>query len=688
MKIFRSNFWFVVVVALQFHTYIRRISKKVFYITVINKHIYTFIRYIFTFLSAQSKNALSAKIVEIKPKLNFLGANIDETVALQRENDDIYQKIQTQQSPIDEFLVKSERLLAEKKANPKLLEAMGQSLHIIWQDLLHIIEQRRQILNVNANFHEKFANCLGKMAALEVSCSDTMLPNGVDEIQEFLNSFKQIRIDMLVCVMEALKEGNELCSLLRETAMCTQWATRPDIIKVDIKKALAQVERWLEELHDRRNELEQAWQKRKMQLEQCLAYTMLMRDIDDLQKQLNDHRSAFNERNHYVDTETNVATTLNEITALKEDAKTIRDRALKITRSTEKLSNIKRDDSGNNKAYTCLHQCSEFIEEIDNYEDLLVRLRDFFEKAERTLASLRRLEAETSTLFQDGAMESCTLAQLINNVVVLIEEPLRLGYAILDRIGRSNAMAQGVERTVAEIENRRLYLEEFYTQNCVVFTQISQTMDEFYDNCEQISMWLASMRAKFLISNNSMGKSLEDGKYFLQLHHQLLSDLEAKGSDINELLMNTSKVLESLDTTERLEVDQRIEDLRNTWKTLEIIVENRVDLSTNFVKMLQLSGKLSEMFTYFEQILQSQCDATKLPQMNELWTKIEMGCTQLRNDGNSFVEHTSMVSHQTIIHLSLSSFAFSSPLLSPIRLFFFFLFFSVISFEKLSLIYC
>lgn len=582
--------------------------------------------------------------MEIKPKLNFLGANIDETVGLQRENDDIYQKIQTQQSPIDEFIAKSERLLAEKKANPKLIDAMGQSLNIIWQDLLHIIEQRRQILNVNANFHEKFVNCLGKMGALEVSCSDTMLPNGIDEIQEFLTGFKQIRIDMLVSVMEALKEGNELCSLLRETAMCTQWTTRPDVIKVDIKKALAQVESWLEELHDRRNELEQAWQKRKIQLEQCLAYTMLMRDIEALQKQLNDHRSTFNARNHYMDTEVNVATALNEITALKDDAKAIRDRALKITRSTEKLSNIKRDDSSNNKAYTCLHQCSEFIEEIDNYEDLLARLREFFEKAEKTLASLRRLEAATSTLLQpDNATETLTLTQLINNVVGLIEEPMRLGYAILDRIGRSNAMAQGVEQAVAEIENRRLYLEDFYTQNCAVFGELSQTMDAFYESCEQISMWLASLRAKFLTAHNSMGQSLEDGKYFSQLHHQLLCDLEAKGSEINELLINTSKVLESLDASERIEIDQRVEALRNTWKTLETIVENRVDLSTNFVKILQLAGKLSEMFTYFEQILQSQCD-TKLPQMNELWTKIEMGCAQLKSDGNNFAQHISMVS--------------------------------------------
>lgn len=581
--------------------------------------------------------------MEISPKLNFLGATIEETVELQVEHDAVYKKLQKQKTPIEEFNVKAENLLAEQKAHPKLLEAMGQSLTVAWNDLLRIFDQRRHVLNVNANFHEKIGICLGKMSALEVSCRDTMLPNEIEAIQEFLNKFKQLRIEVLASVMVALKEGNGLLALLRETAMGGQCDSRPDSIKVEIKKSISQVELWLEELHDRRNDLEQAWQKRKIQLEHCLAISMLIRDIYDLEQQLRIHKEKFDNRNHKIDSEANVSNALSEVIELKEAAVTIRDRALKITRSTEKLSSNNRFDGGSNKAYMFLHECTEFVEELDNYEELLNRIKEFFGKSHRTLTELRRLESETVNLFKDRSIEKFSLTRLINDIAVLVDEPLRLGHTLLDRIGRSNAEAFDIEKTVVEIENRRIYLEEFYTQNNFEYMRITETLNDFYELCKSISVWLISVNKTFLIQNNSMGNSLIDGKHFLQLHHQLLSDLEIKGTEINSLLVNTSPILESIEQMERDEVDKRVQSLRDTWMRLRTIVENRVDLSTNFIKFLQLAEKLAEMFKYFEQILQSAPDDTKLNQLDELWMKIKSAYSQLKDDGNSFLEHISMV---------------------------------------------
>lgn len=584
------------------------------------------------------------KIVEISPKLNFLGANIEETVQLQKDHDVVYRKLQSQSTPIDEFVVKAEQLLAEKKANPKLLDAMGQSLSIAWQDLMKIFEQRRHVLHVNANFHEKFGICLGKIASLEVACSDTMLPNEIEAIQEFLNKFKQLRIDVLASVMVTLKEGNELLASLRETAMGGQCDVRPDSIKVDIKKSLAQVELWLEKLHDRRNELELAWQTRKHQVEQCLAFAMLIRDINELQQQLRKLKEIYNNRNHQLDSDVNANRAHAEVCGWKTDATVIRDRALKITRSTEKLSNTCQfDNNSNNKAYSFLNECTELVEELDNYEELLSKISTFYDKAERTLVTLRQLESETNFI-KEKIIDKYTLTRLINDTAALAEEPLRLGYALLDRIGRSNPEAFGIEKMVVEIENRRIYLEEFYSQYNLEYIKITELLNEFYESCNSISGWLVSVNKGFLITNNSMGRTLHDGKLFLQMHHQMLSDLELKGTEINKLLGNTSQILESIERDERDEVDKRVQTLRDTWDKIKTIVENRLDLSTNFIKFLQLTDKLSEMFDCVEQILQSQPDDSKLNQMDELWAKISSAYAQLKDDGNNFVEHISMVS--------------------------------------------
>lgn len=562
---------------------------------------------------------------------------------MQREHEIVYRKLTTQKTPIDEFAAKAEKLIAEKNANPKLLEAMQQSLIIAWQDLLKIFEQRRHVLNINANFHEKIGICLGKMSSLEVACRDTMLPNEIEAIQEFLNNFKQLRIDVLASVMVTLKEGNELLATLRETAMGGQCDTRPDSIKVEIKKSLAQVELWLEQLHDRRNELEQAWQTRKTQLEQCLAFAMLIRDINELQQQLRQLKGIYDNRKHQLDSEASVNSAHAEVVEWKNDAVVIRDRAIRITRSTEKLSS-RFDNNSNNRAYMFLNECTELVEDLDNYEELLSKIALFFEKAEKTLTSLRQLEIESANLFQEKMLEKYTLTRLINDTAALVEEPLRLGYALLDRIGRSNPEAFSIEKTIVEIENRRIYLEEQYSQYNLDYIKITQTLNEFYESCNDISAWLVSVNKAFFTSNNSMGKSLHEGKLFLQLHHQMLSDLEHKGTEINKLLIDTSQILEQIEREERDEVDKRVQKLRDSWDIIKTIVENRVDLSTNFIKFLQLAEKLAEMFKCVEQILQSTADESRLSQIDELWSRINTAYTQLKEDGNSFVEHISMVS--------------------------------------------
>lgn len=51
---------------------------------------------------------------------------------------------------------------------------------------------------------------------------------------------------------------------------------------------MLRVEKWLEELHDRRQLIETSFRNRKTQLEQCLTLAMLATDLRDLEEILND----------------------------------------------------------------------------------------------------------------------------------------------------------------------------------------------------------------------------------------------------------------------------------------------------------------------------------------------------------------------------------------------------------------
>lgn len=438
--------------------------------------------------------------------------------------------LQIQNTPIDEFVPKAEQLLRQHNARPEVLDAMGQSLTLVWNDVLDLLRRRKHILDSNANLHEKIGACTGKMAALEMACRDTMIPIEIESVQEFLNKFKQLRIEVLASVMVALKEGNELLACLREISQCGTLDSRPDHIKIEVKKSVTQVEVWLEELHDRRNVLELAWQTRKIQLEQCLALAIFAKELNDLETTLRNRKNEVNGLPNLGESEATAIHLLQNYIALKQDAVSLRDKALKITRATEKLvtSGCFAGDEACAKAYSVLSSCTEFLDTIDHVEHFLMQAKEFFGKAERALSILEKLEIEvSSSKHTSGSSEAISVqSKVLHEIVELTKEPLRLGYAILADIGRSNAQVSGIERVIEDIENRKVYLEDLCSSNSEHVVKVSQSLTTFMERHNSILSWLVSIAEALLRQHNYIGTNVQSSGDFLKLHHTLLSDLE------------------------------------------------------------------------------------------------------------------------------------------------------------------
>lgn len=437
---------------------------------------------------------------------------------------------QLQTSPIDEFTPKAAAQLQARNVRPEVLAAMGDSLQIVWSDVLDLLKRRKHILDSNANLHEKIAVCSGKMSALEVACRDTMIPIEIESVQEFLNKFKHLRIEVLASVMVALKEGNELLSCLRALANAGTLDTRPDHIRVEVKRSLTQVELWLEQLHDRRNVLELAWQTRKVQLEQCLALAIFAKELHELETQLCNRRNDVPAIPNLGDSEITAQHLHVEYMQHKQDAIALRDKALKITRATEKLlsSGCFAGDEACAKAYSVLSGCTEFLDNVDHTEHALAQARDFFCKGERALGVLEKLEIEVSSArHAAGSAEALAIhTQVLQEIGDLTQEPLRLGYGILNDVGRSNAQTAGIERVIEEIENRKVYLEDLCSTSSEKCVQITETLTMFMERHNKILAWLVSIAEAFLRTANDLGTDLKTSTAFLKQHHQIMSDLE------------------------------------------------------------------------------------------------------------------------------------------------------------------
>ncbi|XP_073838140.1 zormin isoform X4 [Musca autumnalis] len=589
----------------------------------------------------QSTEKLYIKVVELEPKITTLGANLDESLRLQNDHDETLRHVQNLPGPMEEFVHKADKLLASKRISADLVNAMADTLNIIWADILHLMQDRQNILHLCTQFQEKMAQCQRRMDSLEVACIDTMIPIEVAAVQEFLSKFKQLRIDMLTAVMAALKDGNELLAQLQELENLETLDTRPEHIKRDAARAVHQVQQWLEALHDRRNTLEIAWQTRKTQLEQCLALAMLGRELIEVEASLQRQKDEISTLFSLGECEHTANLALQNYKEWKQQAMQLRDRALKITRAKEKLqsSGTFTGDEACARAYNVLSACSEHFDLVDQREHWLHQSRDFFSKADNTLKVLEKLEVELSNVkLPPNTPESYAMyAKVAKDVAKFTEEPLRLGYSILDDVGRTQPETQGIKRVLDEIENRKAYIEGICANSNEEQQRVNQALKEFLAQYNDLLQWLMSSGQHYLQQNIHMGKNLEQSKQFLLQHHELMQDLEIKGELINLLLESIKTHLESLSAQQRYDVDSKAESLHKHWIELKDLVLKRVDCVSVLIEFFQKANEFASQMDNLKRQLALTPNEQKLQFLQETWTNMQSDFVELKNLGSRFL---------------------------------------------------
>lgn len=119
--------------------------------------------------------------------------------------------------------------------------------------------------------------------------------------------------------------------------------------------------------------------------------------------------------------------------------------------------------------------------------------------------------------------------------------------------------------------------------------------------------------------------------------------MQGKGSDINNLLLSVTEILNEVEDGQRKDIDHKVESIHTHWTELKNIVENRVDLVTVFIQFLQLADSLANMFEYIEQVLKNAPEEEKLKQLDVVWNKVKPAYEQLKSEGARFMDETSKV---------------------------------------------
>uniref|UniRef100_A0A182QL10 Ig-like domain-containing protein n=1 Tax=Anopheles farauti TaxID=69004 RepID=A0A182QL10_9DIPT len=551
-----------------------------------------------------SGEKLYIKVADLLPKFTFLGSSLDEALKLQNEHDELLRQIQNMPTPLEEFYRKiQEKIASNERPNPTLIEEMAASLNAVWHDIKQLLAERREIVALNVAFFERLGEAYGKMSSLEVACNDTMIPIEAEAVREVLESFAGLRGEMLGGVAATLKAGQQMLERLRVLTEIGTLDSRPNHIKLDAIQASGQVEAWLEDLSNRRNQLEQAWISRKTQLEQCLTLAILARQLDEIEQCLARVRGQNLSSFTLGESAEQAATLLETYRDLKPEAALLRDKSLKITKTTEELltSGCFAGDEACAKAYAVLSACTEHLEEIDHRETLLAQSHEFFTRAAAILKRLDQLELEVaaSPLRPASPNDLPTHQKLLQDLRETIGAVLQMGYSLVDDVGRTKPEVAGVQTMIERIEQRKLHFERYCNEESERNVRTAQALNEFFERYGQLYAWLEEARDERIVRGSGihrMGENLPEAKDCLLLHHQFLNDLEIKGNAINNLLVRLTPSLEHLGDEQRDDVQRKIDLIRQQWIALKNCVIERVDLLKLYIRFHQEAETLRNQF--------------------------------------------------------------------------------------------
>ncbi|XP_063235498.1 titin isoform X2 [Bacillus rossius redtenbacheri] len=597
---------------------------------------------------AESREWLQLKVLEAEPELARLGASLQEALELQRAHDDVLLQLQSKQSPVEELLRQADQLISTQRPRAEVYAAMADSLGLAWKDVNSHLEQRKQVLDLNVSYHSRAEDCHDRMRALEAACRDSLPPADAGEVKALLARLHDCRRLALEALMSALQEGRLLLDTLRELANRGTLDSRPDRTRTSSEYAVSQAEHWLEELHDRRRALDGAWLARKARLEQSLALLLLAGDLRHLEDHLGAGREALGRTSDQLgDSSASVELLLHEHRKLLPEAKDMQDRALKITRATEQLASSGHFavEQATAKSYSVLSACAGYLDDIEQREALLTRAIAFFRSAHTALTKLDQLEVQLRTA-EPASSSSPRRAALHAQVGTALEDvtacALREGHALLDVVGRSVPGSEGVKRTVEEIEDRKIALGQMCTANREENLRVSQAFTAFLEKQNELYSWLVSIAEAFLQGHQDMGSNLPMAQDFLDLHQQLLSDLQRKGAEVNSLLLTLPPILEHLDDERREDADRKVDALHSQWVGLKALLEARVDLAATYARFHELAERLGAQLDALERELQGAGEDSARDVEQE-WLGIEELYDQLSSTGKTFLAEASKV---------------------------------------------
>ena len=113
---------------------------------------------------------ISLRVLEMQPEFAWLGNNLAEAAALQKNQIEVIQKLHNKQNPVEELLRQADQMIVTQAPRAEVYSAMAESLGAAWKDLNRILDERKSLLDLNYTFQGHYLNFRNKADDLLSLC--------------------------------------------------------------------------------------------------------------------------------------------------------------------------------------------------------------------------------------------------------------------------------------------------------------------------------------------------------------------------------------------------------------------------------------------------------------------------------------------------------------------------------------
>lgn len=139
------------------------------------------------------------------------------------------------------MLRQADQLIATQKPRAEVYAAMAETLGRAWKDVNLYLEIRKQILDLNVQYHQRAQEFFERRSKLESLCIDTVVPIDVETVKKLLTDIHELRRALLESLMSALQAGNSLIGKLKELGAQGTLDSRPDRIRSSVNRGRSAV---------------------------------------------------------------------------------------------------------------------------------------------------------------------------------------------------------------------------------------------------------------------------------------------------------------------------------------------------------------------------------------------------------------------------------------------------------------